>query len=332
MSGHESVKAKSQLKKSTRARSAHADFVRKSKQVTLNKRRRLPSQEMDNDMDDVEFQQLVQALLASPEHTLPILEQMKAGLTDCSAQRLDNVAESGVIPVLIDLLERPSSTTMELTQVLWILTFITSGLYEHTKAVLPAVPTLLAFLQVCIVIPTHCVLHGCVKNADLAEHAAWTLGNIAADCEEFRLYLIRHGAIGPLVEHLKHPQPAMLKGVQTSAKAFFDHDIGPISLQLLLANETPDVVQELLWLLSFLTAKEDKYLHWLLDHNLWAGLLHHLDEKDPAVLTPLLRVTGNICCVNPEAASWQLPYIQSIACELRFLYMLKRLLWLENDS
>ena len=148
MQNHESIKAKSQLKKSTRARTAHNDFVRKSKQSALNKRRRLPSQEDVQDMDDLEFQNLLQELAASPEHTLPILQKMKEGLAVCSPGRLDNVAESGVVPLLIDLLERPSSTTMELTQILWCLTHITSGLYEHTKLVLPAVPTLLSFLQV----------------------------------------------------------------------------------------------------------------------------------------------------------------------------------------
>ncbi|KAF0694061.1 Aste57867_15031 [Aphanomyces stellatus] len=326
MQSHESVKAKTQLKKSTRARAAHGEFVRKSKQSALNKRRRLPDEGVE-DMDDLEFQKLLQALAASPEHTLPILEQMKTGLSACSAERLDRVAESGVIPILLELLERPSSTTMELTQILWCLTFITSGLYEHTRAVLPAVPTLLSF----------------VETPELAEHAAWTLGNIAADCEEFRLHLIRHGAIPPLVEHLHHPQNAdmlkvslwalsnMARGTQTSAKAFFDQDIGAVALALLQANETPDVVQELLWLLSFLTAKEDKYLHWLLEHDLLGGLLHHVDDKDSHVLTPLLRVCGNICSVGPDAAEWQLPYIHALASEPRFLFMLKRLLQLDHD-
>ncbi|OQS07474.1 importin subunit alpha [Thraustotheca clavata] len=325
----EPIKAKNTLKKSTRGRTAHADSVRKSKQSALNKRRRLPSQEME-DVDDLEFQSLLLVLASDQENNiLEALQGLKAALSVFNAERMDKVAESGVIPILVKLLERPASSTVELITVLWCLTFITSGLYEHTKLVLPAVPTLLNFLQ----------------NPELAEHAAWTLGNIAADCEEFRLYLIRHGAIPPLIQLLKPHDTEMLKvclwslcnmarGVHTPAKSFFDHGIGPILLELLQANETPEVVQELLWVLSFLTAKEDKALQWLLDNNLIAGLLQYFEATDEPVLIPLLRVCGNIASIAPDhhTDSWQVAHIQTLASQPRFLYMLKRVLTTSSDS
>ncbi|OQR82416.1 importin subunit alpha [Achlya hypogyna] len=342
----ESIKTKGGLKKSTRARTAHADSVRKSKQSALNKRRRLPSQEME-DVDDLEFQSLLLALASDDEATVvAALERLKAALSAFDNERMDKVAESGVTAILLQLLARPSSTTVELTQVLWCLTHITSGLYEHTKEVLPAVPTLLNLLA----------------NAELAEHAAWTLGNIAADCEEFRLYLIRHGAITPLVQRLRdgpHDQSMtkgtivfastpskilmavclwalsnMARGVQTPAKAFFDCGIGPILLSLLTAHESSEVAQELLWVLAFLTAKEDKALQWLLEHDLVRGLLQYFESTDELVLTPLLRVCGNVATTSPDhhTDGWQLQHITALAAEPRFLYMLRRVLQTGADS
>ncbi|KDO28727.1 hypothetical protein SPRG_05688 [Saprolegnia parasitica CBS 223.65] len=327
----ESIKAKGTLKKGTRGRAAHADSVRKSKQSALNKRRRLPSHDMD-DVNDLEFQSLLLELASEDEgRVLSALQGLKTALSVFNAERMDKVAESGVIPILLQLLERSASTTVELIQVLWCLTHITSGLYEHTKCVLPAVPTLLNFLA----------------NAELAEHAAWTLGNIAADCEEFRLHLIRHGAIAPLVQHLRHGPhdhemvkvclwalSNMARGTQTPAKAFFDHDIGPILLELLQSRDNMQVTQELLWVLSFVTAKEDKALQWLLEHGLASGVVAYFETTDELVLTPLLRVCGNIVCVAADhhADSWQLPHTHALLAEPRFLYFLRRVLQTSTDS
>ena len=75
-------------------------------------------------------------------------------------------------------------------EIMWCLINITSGQYEHTKLVLPAVPRLLEFLQ--------------DSNYSLAERAAWVLGNIAADCKEYRQQIIANGAVMPLVKLLSN--------------------------------------------------------------------------------------------------------------------------------
>jgi len=208
-----SVKNKhvSALRKSTRLRSsaARSEQVRKNKTNVLNKRRRIEGVGRKNSQGEMvsparmtaqEFEGLLETLKKDTYNAsdkFAALQKLKAGLTVFTPERMDQVAESGVIPVLVEMLEHTSPLTSATrsgekvcVEILWCLTNITSGLYEHTKLVLPAVPKLLQFLQ--------------GGNPQLAEHAAWTIGNIAADCEEFRQYLIANGAIVPLVKQLEN--------------------------------------------------------------------------------------------------------------------------------
>ncbi|GMF30976.1 unnamed protein product [Phytophthora fragariaefolia] len=202
-------------------------------------------------------------------------------------------------------------------EILWCLTNIASGQYEHTKLVLPAVPRLLQFLE--------------GSNHSLAEHAAWVLGNIAADCEEFRQQLIANGAVVPLVKLLNNPSEKELaktsawalsnlaRGFETPAKPFVDAGIIPVLVNGLSQPSSPatfteDIVVEVAWLLSFLTAREEQYLKLMLENGLVDLLLPYFSTNNELLLTPILRVFGNICCGSPDhhTDEWQMPYVRRL--------------------
>lgn len=201
-------------------------------------------------------------------------------------------------------------------EILWCLTNIASGQYEHTKMVLPAVPRLLQFLE--------------GANHSLAEHAAWVLGNIAADCEEFRQKLIANGAVVPLVKQLANvgePELAkncawalsnLARGHDVSAKPFVDAGIIPVvitGLQQSTAHSfTTETVVEVAWLLSFLTAREEEYLKLMLESGLVDLLLPFFAGTEELLLTPIIRVFGNICCgsFDHHTDEWQMPYIHRL--------------------
>lgn len=202
-------------------------------------------------------------------------------------------------------------------EILWCLTNIASGQYEHTKLVLPAVPRLLQFLD--------------GANHTLAEHAAWVIGNIAADCDEFRQQLIASGAVAALVKQLGSAEPELAKnsawalsniarGHETSAKAFIDAGIvAALATGLATSPRGPktfsdEIVIEVAWLLSFLTAREEQYLQLLLESGLVSWLLPFFSSANELLVTPILRVFGNVCCgaADHHTDEWQLPYVQAL--------------------
>ncbi|CAI5740215.1 unnamed protein product [Peronospora destructor] len=233
--------------------------------------------------------------------------------------------QSGIVPVLVSLLnsisplDSATQTDGEVyREIMWCLINITSGQYEHTKLVLPAVPRLLEFVQ--------------DSNHSLAEHAAWVLGNIAADCKEFRQQLIANGAIMPLVKLLSNPSKKELakisawvlsnlaRGFEISAKPFADAGILPVVIKGLSqpsssATFSEEIVVEVAWLLSFLTAREEAFLKLMLENGLVDLLLPYFVTTNERLLTPLLRVFGNICCSSPDqdhTDAWQMPYVRRL--------------------
>ncbi|KAE9015277.1 hypothetical protein PF005_g13245 [Phytophthora fragariae] len=237
---------------------------------------------------------------------------------------VEQIIESGIVPVMVSLLNSASPLASATRtggevyrEILWCLTNIASGQYEHTKLVLPAVPRLLQFLE--------------GSNHSLAEHAAWVLGNIAADCEEFRQQLIANGAVVPLVKLLSNPSEKELaktsawalsnlaRGFETPAKPFVDAGIIPVVVRGLSQPSSPgsfseDIVVEVAWLLSFLTAREEEYLKLMLENGLVDLLLPYFSTNNELLLTPILRVFGNICCGSPDhhMDEWQMPYVRRL--------------------
>ncbi|KAE9106560.1 hypothetical protein PF010_g12587 [Phytophthora fragariae] len=239
-------------------------------------------------------------------------------------EAVEQIIESGIVPVMVSLLNSASPLASATRtggevyrEILWCLTNIASGQYEHTKLVLPAVPRLLQFLE--------------GSNHSLAEHAAWVLGNIAADCEEFRQQLIANGAVVPLVKLLSNPSEKELaktsawalsnlaRGFETPAKPFVDAGIIPVVVRGLSQPSSPgsfseDIVVEVAWLLSFLTAREEEYLKLMLENGLVDLLLPYFSTNNELLLTPILRVFGNICCGSPDhhMDEWQMPYVRRL--------------------
>ncbi|KAH7491851.1 hypothetical protein PRIC1_002680 [Phytophthora ramorum] len=239
-------------------------------------------------------------------------------------EAVEQIIESGIVPVMVALLNSASPLASATRtggevyrEILWCLTNIASGQYEHTKLVLPAVPRLLQFLE--------------GSNHALAEHAAWVLGNIAADCEEFRQQLIANGAVLPLVKLLSNPSEKELaktsawalsnlaRGFETPAKPFADAGIIPVVVKGLSqpssqATFSEGIVVEVAWLLSFLTAREEEYLKLMLENGLVDLLLPYFSTNNELLLTPILRVFGNICCGSPDhhTDEWQMPYVRRL--------------------
>ncbi|KAJ0391627.1 hypothetical protein ATCC90586_011734 [Pythium insidiosum] len=321
--------------RSAKARRTRATAqIRKDKRrdVVQTKRRRLMSSDVAVSGRDIN--ELVRILAggdASHQERYEVLKEIRVLLAthENDYATVDQIIESGralaaqIVPVLVELLNSASPLTTATRsggevykEVLWCLTNIASGQYEHTKLVLPAVPRLLQFLE--------------GANHTLAEHAAWVLGNIAADCDEFRQQLIRNGAVLPLTKPLTRPGDAELakncawalsnlaRGHETSAKPFVDAGIVPVVVAG-LQQGTPQAfneatVVEIAWLLSFLTAREEEYLKLWLDSGLIDLLLPYFAANNELLLTPILRVFGNLCCgaEDHHTDAWQRPHVQRL--------------------
>uniref|UniRef100_A0AAV1TQR2 Importin subunit alpha n=1 Tax=Peronospora matthiolae TaxID=2874970 RepID=A0AAV1TQR2_9STRA len=249
---------------------------------------------------------------------LGVTQEKKDGEHD----KIEQLIESGIVPVLVSLLNSAapllSATRLDAEvyqEVLWCLSNIASGSYDETKLVLPAVPRLVQFLE--------------SSNQSLAGHAAWIIGNIAADCREFRQHLIANGVVAPLVKQLSNFKEAastsawalsnLARGFETPARPFVEAGIVSVLVKGLApprssASFSDEVVVEVAWLLSFLTAREEEYLRLMLETGLVEFLLPYFSTSDEALLTPILRVFGNVCCgsLDHHTDGWQLPYVHRL--------------------
>ena len=220
---------------------------------------------------------------------------------------------AGACPLLIQILasQDPGAFADEnKAEACWCLSSIATGSHEETAQVMPAAPYLIALAEGGDVI--------------LREQSFWALGNLAADCQEFRDVLIANGAVAALAQAL---DPAKLgagaglltpdqaaglvrqalwalsnlaRGHQTSARPFFEAGILDALVRILAGQASPaaaasedaaaaalGLLTEAAWVTTFLSARELEFVYAM---------------ADAGVIPALCRLLG-IACEGLEKAA-----------------------------
>eukprot|EP00252_Welwitschia_mirabilis_P027722 TRINITY_DN9595_c0_g1_i1.p1 TRINITY_DN9595_c0_g1~~TRINITY_DN9595_c0_g1_i1.p1 ORF type:complete len:550 (-),score=123.98 TRINITY_DN9595_c0_g1_i1:368-2017(-) len=224
---------------------------------------------------------------------IELLRSLRRLLSRTSSPPIDIAVQSGVVPILVQCLSFGSSDE-QLLEASWCLTNIATGEIEHTRALLPALPFLIAYL-------------GEKSSIPVAEQCAWALGNVAGEGEEFRDILLAQGALLPLARLMLSNKSSTAK---TAAWALSNLIKGPnpkAAIELIKMNNIPDAIvrhmnkgdedlaTEASWVVVYLTALADMYSRLLIDAGLLSPLLGRLSSSENlGLLTPVLRSIGNL--------------------------------------
>ncbi|POO01609.1 Coatomer beta subunit [Trema orientale] len=112
------------------------------------------------------------------------LRELRRLLSRSEFPPIQTALGAGAISILVQCLSF-GSPDEQLLEAAWCLTNIAAGKPEETKALLPALPLLIAHL-------------GEKSSLPVAEQCAWALGNVAGEGEELRNVLLSQGALQPL--------------------------------------------------------------------------------------------------------------------------------------
>jgi len=220
------------------------------------------------------------------------------------------VLDAGSLPYLISFLR--SSDEVFVHESLWCLTNVSNSKHEHTEQALQAAPELLQILA--------------SDNASLQEQAAWVIGNIAGDSDEFRNILLANGVLKAILNFLFTSSSA--PGVVSSAppvssstqrttshraataawaisnlargssfaSALLASNATPFLIQLMVQSQNAAVCVELLWLFFFsTTTRENDHVACFIRMGIVEALLAVACSAttEPSMCIPIVRCFGN---------------------------------------
>ncbi|KAL6141995.1 hypothetical protein ACLB2K_060279 [Fragaria x ananassa] len=206
---------------------------------------------------------------------------------------VDAALKAGAVPLLVQCLSF-GSPDEQLLEAAWCLTNIAAGKPEETKALLPALPLLIAHL-------------GEKSSAPVAEQCAWAIGNVAGEGEELRNVLLSQGALPPLARMML---PDKGSTVRTVAWALSNLIKGPnpkASNELIrvegvldaiirhLRKADDELATEAAWVVVYLSALSNIATSMLVKSDVLQLLVERLATSNSLqLLIPVLRSLGNL--------------------------------------
>lgn len=214
--------------------------------------------------------------------------------------------KAGAVPLLVQCLSF-GSPDEQLLEAAWCLTNIAAGKQEETKAVLPALPLLIAHL-------------GEKSSLPVAEQCAWALGNVAGEEEELRNILLSQGALVPLARMML---PNKGSTVTTAAWALSNLIKGPdpkAATELIRTDGVLDVIvrhlkradeelaTEVAWVVVYLSALSNIATSMLVKSDVLPLLVERLATSNSfQLIIPALRSLGNLVAGDSHTTSVLVP-------------------------
>ncbi|KAJ9181611.1 hypothetical protein P3X46_009726 [Hevea brasiliensis] len=230
------------------------------------------------------------------------LRELRRLLSRSEFPPVEAALKAGAVPLLVQCLSF-GSPDEQLLEAAWCLTNIAAGKPEETKALLPALPLLIAHL-------------GEKSSLPVAEQCAWALGNVAGEGEDLRNVLLAQGALLPIARMML---PNKGSTVRTAAWALSNLIKGPDSkaaTELIRVDGVLDAIcrhlrkadeelaTEVAWVVVYLSALSNFATNMLVKSDVLQLLIQRLATSNSLqLLIPLLRSLGNLIAGDSHTIS-----------------------------
>ncbi|XP_042207471.1 importin subunit alpha-1a-like [Homarus americanus] len=277
------------------------------------------TEEEDNDPEDLKYtqatlQEIVKGIGSnSRERRLKNTVRARKLLSIEDSPPIGDFLKAGILSPLIPHLQQEDEATLQF-EATWALTNLAAGNSEQTGAVVDggSVPILINLLR--------------CKTIIVKEQAAWALGNIVGDCQEYRNHVVREGVTGPLLDTLKDvnrkPAPVTLVRVVTwvfavTSKSSKSPELARLpQCQQIKENRNFKAHKvDALWAVGYISDQDENRIQEVISAGVVSSLIHHLGSGEKQKIAPALRAIGNIATDKRGVGCWGAATVRSSAEE-----------------
>lgn len=243
-------------------------------------------------VDDIpQFKSVLDSNTATMEDVVEATRGIRRILSVERDPPVDTVLQAGVLPHLVrNLVANPQAATL-IFESAWALTNVASTTKTHVVVEAGAIEPLIQLMR-----------H---ENPDVREQAAWCLGNIAGDKQEFRDLLLFNGIVEPLLLNMKQPASISLlnnvtwtlsnlcRGKPAPDMLYLAPAINPLVDLLHNTDVTVEVKVDTVWALSYLSDGPNDRIEQVMQTGVTSKLVEYLSDMKSPLLTPTIRCLGN---------------------------------------